>query len=199
MQPVRVPAWDDYSPSWVNLCHFPVTEVYVFSSDVRSASVPPSVLLPRTPVPRARSGCHTASSRKILPPKISDKACAGATTDSSQYAACHATLKKATMSAATVEDAPEAVASAPKSLGMRKNGTPIPPRVCDCVSFANPVAGKQWHAPKKAFRPGSGLTSYEQRAKTRVAQAAMKAKEKELKEEKEAERQVRPLSRSTAG
>jgi rRNA-processing protein CGR1 len=35
------------------------------------------------------------------------------------------------------------------------------------------------------------LTSYEQRAKTRVAQAAVKAKEKELKEEKEAERQVR--------
>ncbi|KAK3943737.1 hypothetical protein QBC46DRAFT_338377 [Diplogelasinospora grovesii] len=59
-----------------------------------------------------------------------------------------------------------------KSLGMRKNG-------------------KQWHAPKKAFRPGSGLTSYEQRAKERLAQATMKAKEKELKEEKEAERQRR--------
>ncbi len=52
-------------------------------------------------------------------------------------------------------------------------------------------AGKQWHAPKKAFRPASGLTSFEQRVKTRVAQAATKAKEKELKEEKEAERQVR--------
>ena len=51
--------------------------------------------------------------------------------------------------------------------------------------------GKQWIAPKKAFRPASGLTSYEQRVKTRVAQAATKAKEKELKEEKEAERQVR--------
>lgn len=51
--------------------------------------------------------------------------------------------------------------------------------------------GKQWHAPKKAFRPGSGLTPYEQRAKARAAQAVAKAKEKELKEEKEAERQVR--------
>jgi rRNA-processing protein CGR1 len=51
--------------------------------------------------------------------------------------------------------------------------------------------GKQWHAPKKAFRPGSGLTSYEKRAKDRVAQAATKAKEKELKDEKEAERKVR--------
>jgi rRNA-processing protein CGR1 len=52
-------------------------------------------------------------------------------------------------------------------------------------------AGKQWLPPKKAFRPASGLTSYEQRNKTRVAQAAMKAKEKEMKEEKETERKVR--------
>lgn len=51
--------------------------------------------------------------------------------------------------------------------------------------------GKQWHAPKKAFRPGSGLTSYEKRNKDRVALAAMKAKEKEMKEEQESERQVR--------
>lgn len=55
----------------------------------------------------------------------------------------------------------------------------------------NTRLGKQWHAPKKAFRPGSGLTPYEQRAKARVAQAAAKAKERELKEEKEAERKVR--------
>ncbi|KAL8387781.1 hypothetical protein RB595_009676 [Gaeumannomyces hyphopodioides] len=60
----------------------------------------------------------------------------------------------------------------PKPLGMRKNG-------------------KQWHAPRKAFRPGSGLTSYEKRAKDRVTMAAVKAKEKEMKDEKEAERQVR--------
>lgn len=51
--------------------------------------------------------------------------------------------------------------------------------------------GKQWHEPKKAFRPGSGLTSYEVRAKARVAQAAMKAREKEMKDEKEADRKVR--------
>ena len=51
--------------------------------------------------------------------------------------------------------------------------------------------GKQWHAPKKAFRPGSGLTSYERRTQERAATAMMKAKEKELKDEKEAERQVR--------
>ncbi|OTB18329.1 hypothetical protein K445DRAFT_315135 [Daldinia sp. EC12] len=51
--------------------------------------------------------------------------------------------------------------------------------------------GKQWHPPKKAFRPGSGLTSYEQRTKLRAATAATKAREKEMKEEKEAERQVK--------
>lgn len=58
-------------------------------------------------------------------------------------------------------------------------------------------AGKQWHAPKKAFRPGSGLTSYEKRAKDRVALAAMKAKEKEMKEEKEEVRQVRATITTT--
>ncbi|KAK0657224.1 hypothetical protein B0T16DRAFT_401213 [Cercophora newfieldiana] len=67
----------------------------------------------------------------------------------------------------------ETGAKAPeKSLGMRKNG-------------------KQWHAPRSAFRPGSGLTSYEQRTKLRAMQQMIKAKEKELKDEKEAERQKR--------
>ncbi|KAK4111966.1 hypothetical protein N656DRAFT_798832 [Canariomyces notabilis] len=76
------------------------------------------------------------------------------------------------MSAAEVENASTPAASSSKPLGMRKNG-------------------KQWHAPKKAFRPGSGLTPYEQRAKQRVAQQALKTKEREMKEEKEAERQRR--------
>ncbi|KAK3336793.1 nucleolar protein CgrA [Cercophora scortea] len=53
------------------------------------------------------------------------------------------------------------------------------------------ASGKQWKAPKKAFRPAGGLTAYEQRAKERVAHAAMKAKEQELKDEKEADRQRR--------
>lgn len=48
----------------------------------------------------------------------------------------------------------------------------------------------QWHAPKKAFRPAAGLTSYAQRTKERAALAQMKAKEKEMKQEKEEERQV---------
>ena len=52
--------------------------------------------------------------------------------------------------------------------------------------------GKQWHAPRKAFRPTSGLTSYEKRTKQRMAVTATKAREKEMKDEKEAERQVWP-------
>jgi len=55
------------------------------------------------------------------------------------------------------------------------------------------VQGKQWHAPRKAFRPTAGLTSYDEREKRRKAMAVVKAKEKEMKEEKEAERQVRYL------
>ncbi|KAI0135461.1 hypothetical protein F4814DRAFT_401265 [Daldinia grandis] len=51
--------------------------------------------------------------------------------------------------------------------------------------------GKQWHPPRKAFRPGSGLTSYEKRTKLRTAAAATKARENEMKEEKEAERKQR--------
>ncbi|KAJ4249423.1 hypothetical protein ACHAPJ_007004 [Fusarium lateritium] len=60
--------------------------------------------------------------------------------------------------------------AAEKPLGMRKNG-------------------KQWHAPKKAFRPTSGLKSYEKRTQERALMAQVKAKEKELKDEKEEERQ----------
>ncbi|KAH9242936.1 hypothetical protein K456DRAFT_120069 [Colletotrichum gloeosporioides 23] len=72
----------------------------------------------------------------------------------------------------SADKATATTSAADKPLGMRKNG-------------------KQWHAPKKAFRPTSGLTSYEKRAKERVAMAAMKAKEKEMKDEKEAERKQR--------
>jgi rRNA-processing protein CGR1 len=61
--------------------------------------------------------------------------------------------------------------AAEKNLGMRKNG-------------------KQWHAPKKAFRPTAGLRSYEKRSQERAQMAQVKAKEKEMKEEKEEERQV---------
>lgn len=52
------------------------------------------------------------------------------------------------------------------------------------------LPGKQWHAPKKAFRPAAGHKSYEKRTKDRAALAQMKAKEKEMKDEKEQERKV---------
>lgn len=53
------------------------------------------------------------------------------------------------------------------------------------------VPGKQWHEPKKAFRPTAGLKSYEKRTQERAALAQMKAREKELKDEREQERKVR--------
>lgn len=80
--------------------------------------------------------------------------------------------------------------TATKPLGMRKNGFAAE-HLQYKQEHAYNSAGKQWHVPRKAFRPGSGQTSYEQRAKDRVAIEAMKAKEKEMKDEKEAERQVR--------
>lgn len=51
--------------------------------------------------------------------------------------------------------------------------------------------GKQWHVQKTAFRPKAGQTSYEKRTAERKAMTTMKAKEKEMKDEKEGERQVR--------
>ncbi|ESZ95047.1 hypothetical protein SBOR_4580 [Sclerotinia borealis F-4128] len=50
--------------------------------------------------------------------------------------------------------------------------------------------GKQWHPVKKAFRPRAGNTSYEKRKANDDAVAATKAKEKDMKEEKEAARQA---------
>ncbi|CAD0097140.1 unnamed protein product, partial [Aureobasidium mustum] len=67
-------------------------------------------------------------------------------------------------------DAP--VAKVPQVTGMRKNG-------------------KQWHDTKKAFRPTAGQTSYAKRQAKDQALAVVKAQEKEMKEEKEAERQRR--------
>ncbi|KJZ76723.1 rRNA-processing protein cgrA [Hirsutella minnesotensis 3608] len=67
---------------------------------------------------------------------------------------------------------PATAAKPSKPLGMRKNG-------------------KQWHEPKKAFRPTAGLSSYEKRVKERAAMEQMKAKEKEMKAEKEEMRQQR--------
>ncbi|CRG89900.1 hypothetical protein PISL3812_06939 [Talaromyces islandicus] len=59
--------------------------------------------------------------------------------------------------------------TAPKPVGMRQNG-------------------KNWHANKKAFRPTAGLKSYAKRQEDRVNLANIKERERELKEEKQAER-----------
>ncbi|KAF2270594.1 hypothetical protein CC78DRAFT_563944 [Lojkania enalia] len=52
-------------------------------------------------------------------------------------------------------------------------------------------AGKQWHQTKTAFRPRANQTSYAKRLEERKALAVVRAKEKEMKDEKEAERQRR--------
>lgn len=51
-------------------------------------------------------------------------------------------------------------------------------------------SGKNWHDSKTAFRPNKGLTSYAKRLEARKHQEAVKEREREMKEEKEAERQV---------
>jgi rRNA-processing protein CGR1 len=90
------------------------------------------------------------------------------------------------MSAEVAELAP--VATAPvKAQGMRVNGQEQ--SLC-APKLPDSLLGKQWHEPKKAFRPKAGSSSYEKRQVERKAMATVKAKEKEMKEEKEAERQV---------
>lgn len=58
------------------------------------------------------------------------------------------------------------------------------------LTSSDSLTGKQWHAVKSAFRPKAGNGTYEKRNAERVAMNVVKAKEKEMKEEKEAERQV---------
>ncbi|PHH60406.1 hypothetical protein CDD81_1684 [Ophiocordyceps australis] len=59
-----------------------------------------------------------------------------------------------------------------KPLGMRKNG-------------------KQWHEPKKPFRPTAGLTTFEKRIKERVATAQLKVKVQEMRAEREEQKKQR--------
>ncbi|CAF9908349.1 MAG: hypothetical protein HETSPECPRED_008052 [Heterodermia speciosa] len=74
-------------------------------------------------------------------------------------------------STATQSSAPSAT-TALRAPGLRKNG-------------------KQWHAPRSAFRPTSGQTSYSKRVEAQKSLAVTKAREREMKDEKEAERQRR--------
>ncbi|KAL9620982.1 MAG: hypothetical protein Q9160_004500 [Pyrenula sp. 1 TL-2023] len=79
-------------------------------------------------------------------------------------------------------------ASKPTIIGMRKNG------IFHGIDFsANCLissTGKSWHnlAPRRAFRPTSGQTSYSKRLALRQTTAATKAIEREMKEEKDAQR-----------
>ena len=84
--------------------------------------------------------------------------------------------------------APTQNATAPAQ-GMRKNGL-LPLLSSFSQRSLLTITGKQWHEPKSAFRPKAGNSTYEKRQEERKAMAAVKAKEKEMKDEKEAERQV---------
>ncbi|RMZ85299.1 hypothetical protein DV738_g46, partial [Chaetothyriales sp. CBS 135597] len=50
------------------------------------------------------------------------------------------------------------------------------------------MASKNWHQPKKAFRPTAGLTAYEKRKRLDQEKQAVKAWEQEIKEEAKQER-----------
>ena len=67
----------------------------------------------------------------------------------------------------------------------------LPPLLMNWLELTRRAVGKQWHIPKAAFRPKVGNTSYEKRNAQRIATEAMKAKERQMKEEKESEKQVR--------
>jgi rRNA-processing protein CGR1 len=90
-----------------------------------------------------------------------------------------------------VETQPPAADTVSAVKGMKKNGTypTFDPR--DVPQLTGIFTGKQWHDNKTAFRPRANQTSWDKRTAERKALAATKAKEKELKEEKETERQVR--------
>ncbi|KAI1618501.1 hypothetical protein EDD37DRAFT_647296 [Exophiala viscosa] len=53
------------------------------------------------------------------------------------------------------------------------------------------VNGKNWHAPKKPFRPTAGQTAYSKRKEQDQIKQAVKAREQEMKDEKEQERSSR--------
>ncbi|PGH11803.1 rRNA-processing protein cgrA [Polytolypa hystricis UAMH7299] len=59
------------------------------------------------------------------------------------------------------------------------------------TNIGSRVNGKNWQLRRTPFRPTSGLTSYEKRQQEKKTLDAVKEREKEMKEEKEAERQRR--------
>lgn len=99
------------------------------------------------------------------------------------------------MSTATAATAPEA----PKTTGMRKNGMSTRPHSGrNPTNPAHSCSGKNWHdSSKKPFRPNSGLTSYAKRKEAADQAKAVKELEREMKDEKEAERQVGTLLSSS--
>ena len=80
------------------------------------------------------------------------------------------------------------LAAASSNFGKRKNGTTCsaPQGTCSLT-----IAGKIWHTQRSAFRPTAGLGSYSKRKGLEQARQATKAREQEMKAEKEGERNKR--------
>ena len=75
------------------------------------------------------------------------------------------------MESTTAETSPAIAAVTPTAAGLRKNG-------------------KNWHTPRKAFRPTAGQTSYAKRAARTAQMAQAKKIESEMRVEREEEREV---------
>lgn len=67
----------------------------------------------------------------------------------------------------------------------------VPLHALDILSLTQNPTGKNWHPLKSAFRPTSGQTSYTKRMVLLKSEQATKSLEREMKEEKAAERDRR--------
>jgi hypothetical protein len=70
---------------------------------------------------------------------------------------------------------------------VRKNGSKAWSRLASTTDIPT---GKNWHQERKPFRLNAGQTNYAKRLEDRKAAQAMKALEREMKEEKETKRQA---------
>lgn len=162
----------------VGLCPAPLTAGEIFHHAGRTSSLPPQ---------------HPTDDAAKIRPRDQKSHLARSQGPSGNIHPATVKHKPVRPTPAAMSTAAAPAASAPaKPLGMRKNGTQhsLPSTQHTRLTGGMLDLGKQWHAPRQAFRPTSGLTSYEKRAKQRVEMDAVKAKEREMKEEKEAERKV---------
>jgi rRNA-processing protein CGR1 len=83
----------------------------------------------------------------------------------------------------------DAAVAVKQTIGKRVNGRFIRQGTKTASNLV--LVGKTWHMSKKPFRPTAGQTSYEKRKEQDKIKAITKAREQEMKAEKEAERDRR--------